>query len=423
MHLEPDALDPGAYPIDADRLAVGTLPASGRREPLFPEPLHVGAPNLGDRDRFLERVTDVLDRRWLTNRGHYAKELERSLADLLGVKHCVVLCNATVALEVAVRATGLTGEVIVPSFTFVASAHALQWLGITPIFCDVDPRTHNLDPRRVEELITPRTTGIMGVHLWGRPCAVDALEAIARRHELTLIFDAAHAFACSFGGRMIGNFGDAEVFSFHATKFFNTFEGGAIATNDDDLARRVLQMSNFGFVTEDTVVSLGTNGKMNEMCAAMGVTLLESLPDLVLSNYRNYVLYRHELSDVPGVTLLEHDVRERCNYQYIVIEVDPEVAGVSRDELVEILRGYNVRARRYFHPGCHRMEPYRTLYPEAGERLAETERLCARVMALPTGTVVGPAAIQGICDLIRSAIRNRRRARTRAGSRLRIVPS
>ena len=206
--------------------------------PAFAEKLHVGRPNIGDRDRLLERINDMLDRRWLTNNGVYVQEFERRVAEILGVKHCIAMCNGTVALEIAIRALGLKGEVIVPSFTFVATAHALQWQEITPVFCDIDPPTHTLDPARVEELITPRTTGIIGVHVWGRPCDVERVGGDRPSARSQLLFDAAHAFGCSHHGRMIGGFGDAEVFSFHATKFFNTFEGGAVVTNDDDLATR-----------------------------------------------------------------------------------------------------------------------------------------------------------------------------------------
>src|SRR5262245_2680457 len=203
--------------------------------PAFAEQLHVGRPNLGDRGRFLERLNDILDRRWLTNHGRYVGELERCIAQLVGVKNCVLVANGTIGLELLIRALGLGGEVIVPAFTFVATAHALQWQEITPVFADIDPTTHCLDPASVEAAITPRTTGIIGVHVWGRPCAVDELQALARRRGLKLLFDAAHAFGCSFGERMIGAFGEAEVFSFHATKILNTFEGGAIVTNNGEL--------------------------------------------------------------------------------------------------------------------------------------------------------------------------------------------
>ncbi len=246
-------------------------------QPIFDEILHVGRPNIGDRERFLDRINDMFDRRWLSNNGPFVQELEQKIAKLLGVKHCVAMCNATVALEITARALGLHGEVILPSFTFVATAHALQWQEITPVFCDVDPLTHNIDPAKIENLITPRTTGILGVHVWGRACNVEALSAIAQKHHLKLMFDAAHAFACTYQGRMIGGFGDAEVFSFHATKFFNSFEGGVVTTNNDELAEKLRGMRNFGFAGLDNVIRVGTNGKMSEVSAAICLTSLESL--------------------------------------------------------------------------------------------------------------------------------------------------
>ncbi len=365
--------------------------------------LHVGRPNIGNRERLLARIEDMLDRRWLSNDGPFVLELEQRLAELVGAKHCLTVCNGTMGLLLAARAAGLAGEVIVPSFTFVGTVHALHWLGITPVFCDVDPRTHNIDPAKVEELVTPATTGIMGVHLWGRPCDVEALADVARRRKLRLLFDAAHAFACTHRGQMIGTFGDAEVYSFHATKFLNSFEGGAIATNDDELAEAARLMRNFGFVGYDQVASLGINGRMNEVCAAMGLTSLESLEEFVAVNLRNYRVYEEELATVAGVSLLEYDPAERNNYQYVVLEVDAEVAGATRDDLVDRLWAEGVLARRYFYPGCHRMEPYRSLVPEAGRRLPETERLTERVLCLPTGTAVEPEDVRWICAILRRA--------------------
>src|SRR5215471_3374342 len=217
----------------------------------FSEALHVGRPNIGNRERFEERVGEILDNRWLTNNGPYVKKFEQRIADFVGVKHCVAMCNATVALEIAIRASGMFGEVIVPSFTFIATANALEWQGITPVFCDIDPATYNLNPDLVEELITPRTTGILPVHVFGRACDIARLSEIARRRDLKLLFDSAHAFGCSYKGQMIGRFGNAEVFSFHATKFLNSLEGGAIVTNDDELAKRLRLMKNFGFTNYD----------------------------------------------------------------------------------------------------------------------------------------------------------------------------
>jgi dTDP-4-amino-4,6-dideoxygalactose transaminase len=386
--------------------------------PAFQEVLHVGRPNIGHRERLLERINDLLDRRWLTNHGPYVQEFEQCIADMIGVKHCIAMCNATVGLEIAIRAAGLAGEVIVPSMTFIATAHALQWQEITPVFCDIDPRTHNLDPGRVEEMITPRTTGIIGVHLWGRPCDVEALAEIARRRNLKLLYDAAHAFGCSHNGRMIGNFGDAEVFSFHATKFLNSLEGGAVVTNDDDLATTIRLMKNFGFAGYDNVIYIGTNGKMNEVSAAMGLTSLEGLDEFIAVNHRNYKQYQHELAGIPGVHLVTYNDAAKCNYQYIVLEVDEAVTLVSRDQLVGILQDENVLARRYFYPGCHQMEPYRSYFPHAGLLLPETEKLVERVLSLPTGTAVGSAEISEISLIIRLVVANGLQVRERLRGRV-----
>lgn len=372
--------------------------------PVFSELLHVGRPNIGDRVALLTRISDLLDRHWLTNNGPFVQEFEQRLACYLGVKHCVAMCNATVALEIAIRALGLQGEVIVPSFTFIATAHALQWQEITPVFCDVDPATHNLDPAKVEALITPRTTGLIGVHVWGRPCAIEALSEIAARRNLILMFDAAHAFGNSYQGRMIGNFGQAEVFSFHATKFLNTFEGGAVVTNDDNLNAKLRLMKNFGFAGTDNVIYVGTNGKMSEISAAMGLTGLESLEEFIAVNRRNYAAYRVGLQDIPGIELMAYDEAERCNYQYVIIEVDEAATGISRDGLVRILHAENVLARRYFYPGCHQMEPYKSYFPNASLLLPNTEQLTTRVVSLPTGTALRAEEVAKVCSLIRYVV-------------------
>src|SRR5690606_22863643 len=206
----------------------------------------------------------------------------------LGVKHCVAMCNGTIALEIAIRATGLRGEVIVPSWTFVATAHSLYWQGITPVFADIDPTTHNLDPAAVRRMITPRTSGIVGVHLWGRAAPVEELQAIADEHGLKLVFDAAHAFGSTYKGRSIGRFGACEVLSFHATKWFNTMEGGAVVTDDDALADAMRLMRNFGFSGYDNVVHPGTNGKMIEVCAAMGLSNMERLDEVMATNQQRH---------------------------------------------------------------------------------------------------------------------------------------
>lgn len=372
--------------------------------PIFQDKLHVGRPNIGNRDRLLTRINDILDRKWLTNNGLYVQEFEQRIAEFIGVKHCIAVCNATIALEIAIRAAELKGEVIVPSFTFIATAHALQWQEITPVFCDVDSKTHTINPEQIEAMITPRTTGIIGVHLWGQSCNIEALTNIAQKHNLKLIFDAAHAFGCSHKGQMIGNFGELEVFSFHATKFLNSFEGGAIVTNNDELAAKIRLMENFGFSGFDNAIYVGTNGKMSEVSAAMGLTSLESIDEFINQNRRNYRIYGEELLDIPGVSLFKYDDTEKSTYQYIVLEIDDIKTRISRDDLIDVLHKNNVIARRYFYPGCHRMEPYRSYFPHAGLLLSETERLSSRVLILPTGTSINEVQIKSIVKIIKDTI-------------------
>jgi dTDP-4-amino-4,6-dideoxygalactose transaminase len=315
--------------------------------PVFGEPRHVGRPNLGDPRRMVEHVGEIFARGWLTNDGPLVKEFEGRVADLAGVEHCVAVSSATVGLQLVARALGFSGEVVVPSFTFIATVHALTWLGFTPVFCDIDRRTHTIDPAALSRVVTPRTSGIVAVHLWGRPCDIDRITDIAAAHGLPLVFDAAHALGCSHRGVPIGGFGDAEVFSFHATKFVNAAEGGAVTTNDGELARRLRLMRNFGFVEYDTVVELGTNAKMSELSAAMGLTSLDAFDVFITANRRNYRCYQRELDDVPGVSLIRYDDAERHNHQYVVLEVTPEAAQKpSRDDLVAVLHAENVLARR-----------------------------------------------------------------------------
>jgi len=354
---------------------------------MFPEPLHVGRPNLGSRQDFDRLVDGIFERDWLTNAGPLVLELERRIEEFLDVRHCVTMTNGTIALEIAIRALGLTGEVIVPSYTFVATAHALHWQGITPVFADIHEHTHNIAPESVRKMITPRTSGIIGVHLWGRPAPVQELQVLADEHGLELLFDAAHAFGNSPDGQIIGSSGRAEVLSFHATKFFNTFEGGAVVTNDDDLAERMRLMRNFGFVDFDKVVHPGTNGKMTEVCAAIGLVNLDVIDTFIARNIENYTAYSEIFAGSDALRLREQANRGRSNYQYVVVELTPSLSK-HRDQLVTDLHSENIRARRYFWPGCHNMEPYRSLFPHAGLLLPTTALVAERVVVLPTGAAV-----------------------------------
>lgn len=369
--------------------------------PAFPSPLHVGRPNVGDVSAFTDMLGDMFDRRWFTNDGPFVRELEEEISARLGVRNVVAMSHGTSALELLIQALGINGEVILPAFTFVATVHAVERSGARPVFADIDERTHNLNPESVRKLVTPRTSAILGVHLWGRPAPIEDLQQIADEHDLTLIFDAAHAFSVSTAAGTIGAFGRAEVFSFHSTKFFNTFEGGAVATNDDELAAKLRLMRNFGFSGADSVVHLGTNAKMPEVCAAMGRANLRSIDDFIRVNRRNFAAYQSELRGSPGVRLHETvPAGVAGNFQYVVALVHHG----RRDAVLSALQRNNVLARRYFWPGCHRMEPYRSRWEATSHDLTSTEKVAGEVLVLPTGTSIEPEQIATICAIIRDSL-------------------
>ena len=374
-------------------------------EKSYDNPIFVGTPNIQNPDIFFEMMQDIFRRKWLTNNGEYVKRFESNIQDYLGVKHAIVVNNGTVGLEIAIRSLKLSGEVIVPSYTFIATPHSLLWSGIKPVFCDIDPKTFNIDVKKAENLINTNTRGITAVDVYGRPSEKEKLESLAKEYNLSLIFDAAHAFGNSFHGKMIGNFGDAEVFSFHATKFLNTFEGGAITTNNDELARRIREIRNFGFGESSYTQFIGINGKMTEISAAMGIVNLENIDQIIEANRINYEAYRENLKNIPGVNLIEYPRNEKVNYQYIIIEVDPVISGLNRDKLSVVLEAEGVGTRKYFWPACHQMEPYKTLFPGAGLRLPVTESTAEKVLALPTGTAVSLNDVNSICDIISLALK------------------
>ncbi|QBG47493.1 dTDP-4-dehydro-6-deoxyglucose aminotransferase [Verrucomicrobia bacterium S94] len=368
---------------------------------MFKTPLHVGAPNIGDREAFFELANAMFDKRWLTNNGETVQAFERQLEQYTGANHVICTCNGTRAIEVAAKALELTGEVIMPASTFIASAHALSWVGLKPVFCDIDD-SFCIDPDHVEALITENTTAILGVHLYGRICNNDALQYIADKYNLKLFYDAAHAFGCSRNGIMAGNFGECEIFSFHATKYFNTFEGGAIATNDPELAERIRLIINFGFADTDTVVTLGTNAKMNEVCAAMGMVNLQMIDSLKETGRRNYEAYKNHIDLIDGLDLLTFPEEEANNWQYIVVMVQ-ENYPLTRDELIQKLEAHNVLARRYFWPGCHHMAPYSGSAEIGNDPLINTEKLNTGVICLPTGTAVTTESIDAVAGLLKTA--------------------
>jgi dTDP-4-amino-4,6-dideoxygalactose transaminase len=364
----------------------------------FTEPLHVGRPNIGDREALLRRIGELLDRRWLTNDGPLVRELEETVAESHGVAGAVAVCNATLGLQLLARGLGLAGEILMPAFTFVATAHAVTWQGAQPEFVDIRRSDHNIDVSAVESAITERTGGIVGVHLWGRPCAVKELTALADAHRLPLVFDAAHALGVSGPDGPVGAGGRAEVLSLHATKFVNSFEGGLVVGNDHGLLDEIRSLRNFGFADYDRVVAIGTNAKMPEVCAAMGLTSLESAPEFAAANRRNFDAYRARLGNRPGLRLLEYEQLGTWNYQYIVVEVDATTTGIGRDALVAALHAENVLARRYFYPGCHRHAPY--VQSDRDWNLPVTDDVAACVLVLPTGTSISPDVCTSVGELI-----------------------
>lgn len=383
--------------------------------PSFSESLHVNRPSTPDRNGLMKRLESIVEGRWFTNSGPLVEELEEKLADYLGVKHCVLTCNGTIALQLAIRALEIEGEVIIPSFTFVSTAHTLLWLGIEPVFCDVDPKTWNIDPKACEPLITSKTSAIIGVHLWGRPCNTRELGRLAAQHGLRLLFDAAHAFGCEHEGILLGPFGEAEVFSFHATKAFHTGEGGAVTTNDDSLAERLRLTRNFGFVGHDEVSLVGTNAKMPETSAAIGLRNLEQIDSLFEKNLLCYKAYRDGLHGIAGLRVLAYAPLVRHNRHYVVIEVQPE-AELNRDELLRVLHAENVLARRYFYPGTHRMQPYISRRAGNESALPQTEQIAQRVLVLPAGSALSLRQVAKVCGIVRRAVGEAARIRTHLGA-------
>jgi dTDP-4-amino-4,6-dideoxygalactose transaminase len=371
----------------------------------FKSPLYVGRPNIGNREKFNDRVNEIFDTRWLSNNGPMVQNFESEIAKFIGIKHCVSVCNATIGMELVANAMELKGSVIVPTYSFIATAHAFRRIGVRPLFVDMNPKSHNIAPEMIEQTIELDTSAIVATHVWGRACEIELIQEIGERRGLPVIYDAAHAFGCSHKGRMLGNFGACEIYSFHATKFLNCFEGGAIVTNNDALAEKLRLMRNFGFQGFDNITEIGTNAKMSEIHAAMGLTNLESIEYFIEINRRNYNAYQDGLRCVPGVKVIEYDPKERNNYQYVVVEIDSNQSGKSRDTIVDFLISKNVIARKYFWPGCHNMPFYRTETSQnVSIRMSNNDRVGCSVIVLPTGETMTEGMISRVCDMIRRLV-------------------
>lgn len=357
--------------------------------PLFARPLHVGQPVLLNPQEMLTDFDRVLHSGQLTNNGPRLKDFEAAVCRVTATRHCIATCNATIALQIAARALKLTGEVIMPAFTFIATAHAMEWIGLEPVFADVDAHTHTLNPDSVASCITSRTSAVLPVHLWGHVCRTDELRTLCVSRGLRLLYDSSHAFGCQHNGIPVGSFGDAEVFSFHATKFVHAFEGGAIVTNDDQLAERCRRLRAFGICGLTEISDVGTNGKMHELSAVAGLHSIATMSQRIVANAEHRQTYAGQCHEVPGLSLLSIPDGDVSNGQYLVVEVDETVLGLTRDQLVSILRAEGVFARSYFSPGCHRAEPYRSaVFRHVRVPLPVTESLASSVLQLPTGPSV-----------------------------------
>jgi dTDP-4-amino-4,6-dideoxygalactose transaminase len=369
--------------------------------------LFVTQPDLPPLQEFLPYLEQIWQSRVLTNGGPFHKQLEGALADYLGVRHVSLFANATIALVAALKALRITGEVITTPYSFVATAHSLLWNGIKPVFVDIDPQTLNLDPARIEAAITPETTAILPVHCYGGPCDVDAISRIADNYNLKVIYDAAHAFGirrrmANGGYASVLNHGDLSVLSFHATKAFNTFEGGAIISPDAKTKQHIDHLKNFGFVNETTVVATGINGKMSEFNAALGLVQLNHVNAAIARRGQIDRLYRELLQDVPGLALHALPQDASANYSYFPVRVTPGFP-IGRDALYQRLRDQGIMARRYFYPLISEFPMYRGLPSADGQKLPVAQRASAEVLCLPIYPALADDDVRRIAAVLRMA--------------------
>ena len=342
----------------------------------------VTQPFLPELSEFVPYLEQIWDNRWLTNNGPFHQELEAKLAEYLGVEHVSLFNNATIALITALQAMRIHGEVITTPYSFVATSHSIMWNGLEPVFVDIDPTTFNIDPAKIEAAITPRTTAIMPVHCYSNPCDVEAIQKIADNYGLKVIYDAAHAFGVNYKGESLLKWGDLSILSFHATKVFNTFEGGAIISPDAKTKQRIDRLKNFGIADELTVTAPGINGKMSEINAAFGLVQLKHIDDAMAQRQAVDSRYRSELAEVTGITLYQHDINANSNFSYFPIIVEAEYP-LSRDELYEKLKANGILSRRYFYPLISNMPMYRGLPTADAVHLPLANALAEKVLCLP----------------------------------------
>jgi dTDP-4-amino-4,6-dideoxygalactose transaminase len=366
----------------------------------FDEPIYVTRPLLPPLEALNGRLAEIWAARWLTNAGEQHERLGRAIGEYLEVPEVSLFNNGTIALLAAVRALGMRGEVITTPFTFPATPHAISWSGATPVFCDIDPVTMTLDPARVEALITRKTTGILAVHVYGIPCDVVALQSLADRYGLKLVYDAAHAFGTRVNGVGIGNFGDASMFSFHATKLFHSAEGGALTCGNVATRESFDHLKNFGILNQEEVDVVGINGKMNELQAALGLAVLDCVPDELVRRRAVIARYRERLGGMKGLTLMPEPPGVESSCQYFVVRIERQAFGCSRDVVFDRLKAYNVLARKYFFPLCTDYACYRELPSSDPALLPVATEAVGQVLCLPLYGTLSLPAVDAICDMI-----------------------
>ena len=360
----------------------------------------VTAPLLPNLNEFNELLKEIWNSKWITNNGSFHKQLEKELAEYLKVPYISLFTNGTLPLLTALQALRVTGEVITTPYSFVATTHSIWWNGCKPVFVDIDPATGNIDPDAIEAAITNKTTAIMPVHVYGKPCDVRRIKEIADKYGLKVIYDAAHAFGVEVDGESILNAGDMSTLSFHATKVYNTIEGGALVMHDEETKKRIDYLKNFGFAGETTVIAPGINSKMDEMRSAYGILNLRQVDAAIEARHQVAIKYREALRPIKGITFMDDMPGVKHNYSYFPIFVDAEKYGMTRDELYEKMRSHNVLGRRYFYPLISTFSTYRGLPSSAPENLPNAHKMADSVICLPMHHELSGEDINRVLELI-----------------------
>lgn len=367
------------------------------------EPIYVTRPNLPPLGKLQPYLEEIWQNKILTNNGPFHQKFEKTLADYLGVQNINLFTNATLALIVGLQSLRITGEVITTPFSFVATTHAIKWNGITPVFCDIEEKTLNIDPNKIERLITPKTTAIMPVHVYGHPCDTEAIQQIADKYGLKVIYDAAHAFGIKMKDKNLFLEGDMSILSFHGTKLFSTFEGGAIITKDEKLKQQIDYLKNFGFADELTVVAPGINGKMNEFQSVIGLLSLDIVEEEIMNRKKAAEKYFDLLKDVKGIKVFDNFDGYKYNYSYLPVLIDKNEFGTNRERLYDELKKNNIYSRRYFYPLISQFPTYKELDSAKTENLPIATKIAEQVLCLPMYGKLNNDDLQRIVSVIKSA--------------------